>query len=81
MASNEQSVSNRLSREKGTNIIYNNMLERSCTKKKKNKHFSRDVFTLALAFGYMENIRLSIDSKESFAFPFNTLFNPFLIRE
>lgn len=66
MASNEQSVSNRLSREKGTNITYNNMLERSGPLNKKNKHFSRDIFTLALAFGYMENIRLSLDSKDNF---------------
>ena len=60
MASSEQSVSNRFSREKGTNIIYNNMLERSGPLNKKNKHFSRDIFTLALAFGYMENIRLIV---------------------
>lgn len=66
MVNNEQSVSSRLSREKGTNITYNNMLERSGPLNKKNKHFSRDIFTLALAFGYMEDIRLSLDSKDNF---------------
>lgn len=66
MVNNEQSVSSRLSREKGTNITYNNMLERSGPLNKKNKHFSRDIFALALAFGYMEDIRLSLDTKDNF---------------
>ena len=66
MASNEQSVSSRLSREKGTNVTYNNMLERSGPLNKKNKYFSRDIFTLALAYGYMNNIQLSLETKDNF---------------
>ncbi|MBQ3422305.1 MAG: hypothetical protein IJH34_11710, partial [Romboutsia sp.] len=33
---------------------------------KKNKYFSRDVFTLALAYGYMNNIKLPLDIKDNF---------------
>ena len=72
MAKGEQTVTNRLSRAKGTNKIYNGMLERSGPlNKKNNKKGSKDIFMLALAYGYMKNARLPLDSKDNFLNEYN----------
>ena len=66
MVKSELSVENRLNREKGTNTTYKNLLERSGPLNKKNKYYARDIFTLALAYGYMKNIKLPIETKDNF---------------
>lgn len=62
----EQSVANRLSREKGTNETYNQLLEHSGPLNKKNKKYNRDIFTLALAYGYINNLKIPIETKDNF---------------
>ena len=66
MDNSEKNVSNRLSREEGTSVTYNNLLKRSGPLNSKNKKYSKDIFTLALAFGYMNNIRTPIETKDNF---------------
>lgn len=65
--SNEKKVLNtRLSRENGTNVIYNDLLNRSGPLSSEKKKYTRDIFRLALAFGYLNDIRLPIESKDNF---------------
>ena len=66
MVKMEQTVSNRLSREKGTGDTYNKLMERSGPLNKKNKIYSRDIFSLALAYGYSNNIKFPIETKDNF---------------
>lgn len=65
--SNEKKVLNtRLSRENGTNLIYNDLLNRSGPLSSDKKKYTRDIFRLALAYGYLNDIRLPIESKDNF---------------
>lgn len=64
--SNNKKVSYRLSREKGTNDDYNNLLNRPGPLNSEKKKYTRDIFTLALAFGYLEGIRMPLESKDNF---------------
>ena len=66
MVKMEQTVSNRLSREKGTGDTYNKLMECSGPLNKKNKIYSRDIFSLALAYGYSNNIKFPIETKDNF---------------
>lgn len=63
---NEKKVSYRLSRDKGTNVVYNNLLNRQGPLNSEKKKYTRDIFRLALAFGYMEGIRMPLESKDNF---------------
>ena len=64
---NEKKVLNtRLSRENGTNVIYNDLLKRSGPLNSENKKYSRDIFTLALAYGYVNDIRLPLEIRDNF---------------
>lgn len=62
----DKKVSYRLSRDKGTNVVYNNLLNRPGPLNSEKKKYSRDIFRLALAFGYLEGIRLPLMSKDNF---------------
>lgn len=65
--SNEKKVLNtRLSRENGTNIIYNDLLNRSGPLSSDKKKYTRDIFRLALAYGYINDIRLPLETKDNF---------------
>lgn len=64
--SDGKKVSNRLSREEGTGDTYNKLLGRLGPLNKDNKRYSRDIFTLAMAFGYINDIRMPIGSKDNF---------------
>lgn len=59
-------VSDRLSREVGTKSTYNNLLESQGPLNKERKKYTRDIFKLALAFGYDNNSRLPLESKDNF---------------
>ncbi len=64
---NERKVLNtRLSRENGTNVVYNNLLNRSGPLSSEKKKYTRDIFRLALAYGYINDIRLPLQSKDNF---------------
>ncbi len=64
---NEKKVLNtRLSRENGTNVVYNNLLNRSGPLSSEKKKYTRDIFRLALAYGYINDIRLPLQSKDNF---------------
>lgn len=64
---NDKKVLNtRLSRENGTNVVYNNLLNRSGPLSSENKKYTRDIFRLALAYGYINDIRLPLESKDNF---------------
>lgn len=63
---NEKKVSYRLSRDKGTNVVYSNLLSRPGPLNSEKKKYSRDIFRLALAFGYLEGIRMPLESKDNF---------------
>lgn len=67
MSTKEKTVASRLSREDGTNITYNGLLERPGPLSNKKKKYTRDIFTLALAFGYDMDIRTPIEIKDNFA--------------
>ena len=67
MSSKEKTVASRLSREDGTNKTYNGLLERPGPLSSKKKKYTRDIFTLALAFGYENNIRTPLVIKDNFA--------------
>lgn len=62
----EKKVSNRLSREDGTGDTYNKILGRSGPLNKENKRYSRDIFNLAMALGYMKNIKIPLTTKDNF---------------
>lgn len=62
----DESVANRLSRDKDTRSTYNELLERSGPLNKGNKRYSRDIFILALAYGYINNIRIPLEKSEQF---------------
>ena len=59
MVNKDKTVSNRLSREKDTSKIYNKLLE-SNGPLKENKFHSKDIFALALAYGYSQGDRKSV---------------------
>ena len=64
---NDKKVLNtRLSRENGTNFVYNNLLNRSGPLSSEKKKYTRDIFRLALAYGYINDIRLPLESKDNF---------------
>ena len=64
---NDKKVLNtRLSRENGTNVVYNNLLNRSGPLSSEKKKYTRDIFRLALAYGYINDIRLPLESKDNF---------------
>ena len=64
---NEKKVLNtRLSRENGTNVVYNNLLNRSGPLSSEKKKYTRDIFRLALAYGYINDIRLPLQTKDNF---------------
>ena len=65
MVNKDKTVSNRLSREKDTSKIYNKLLE-SNGPLKENKFHSKDIFALALAYGYSQGSRLPIESRQLF---------------
>lgn len=66
MNNSNQKVSNRLSREQGTNSTYANLLSRPGPLSSDNKKYSRDIFSLALAFGYEKGMRVPIETKDNF---------------
>ena len=66
MANKDKTVSDRLSREKGTSKIYNKLLENNGPLNKANKIHSKDIFALALAYGYSRGSRLPIESRQQF---------------
>lgn len=57
--------SDRLKIDKTTRSKYNEILERSGPLNKKNKKFTKDIFILALAFGYENNINIPLENKDS----------------
>lgn len=59
-------LNTRLSRENGTNLVYNDLLNRSGPLSSEKKKYTRDIFRLALAFGYINDIRLPIETKDNF---------------
>ncbi len=63
MTKTTTTVANRLNREKNTDIKYKNLIERSGPLNKKNL---KDIFTLALAYGYMKKTKLPIQTKNAF---------------
>lgn len=63
---NEKVLNTRLSRENGTNVVYNDLLNRSGSLSSEKKKYSRDIFRLALVFGYINDIRLPLESKDNF---------------
>lgn len=62
----EKKVSNRLSREEGTGDTYNKLLGRLGPLNKENRRYSRDIFALSMAFGYLNDIKMPISSKDNF---------------
>ena len=56
----------RLSREEESLMEYNEILERGGPLKRSNKIQLKDIFLLALAFGYMEDISIPIEKEEKF---------------
>lgn len=56
-------VANRLNREKSTDIKYKNLINRTGPL---NKKALKDIFTLALAYGYMKKAKVPIQSKGAF---------------
>ena len=64
---NDKKILNtRLSRENGTNVVYNNLLNRSGPLSSEKKKYTRDIFRLALAYGYLNDIRLPLETKDNF---------------
>ncbi len=64
---NDKKILNtRLSRENGTNVVYNNLLNRSGPLSSEKKKYTRDIFRLALTYGYLNDIRLPLESKDNF---------------
>ena len=59
-------LNTRLSREDGTNKVYNNLLSRSGPLNSDKKKYTRDIFRLALAYGYINDIRMPIETKDNF---------------
>ena len=56
----------RLRREEATAIEYNEILERGGPLKRSSKMQSKDIFLLALAFGYMKDISMPIEDDDIF---------------
>lgn len=56
-------VANRLNREKSTDIKYKNLIDRTGPLHKKAL---KDIFTLALAYGYMKKVKVPIQTKMGF---------------
>lgn len=59
-------LNTRLSREDGTNTVYNNLLSRSGPLNSERKKYTRDIFRLALAYGYINGIRIPLGKKDNF---------------
>ena len=64
MGKKNNTVANRLHREKGTNVDYDNLLSRPGPLK--NKRYARDIFSLSLALGYRKGMRTALDKKDDF---------------
>ena len=77
---NDKKILNtRLSRENGTNVVYNNLLNRSGPLSSEKKKYTRDIFRLALAYGYLNDIRLPLESKDNFVETLPALINALAI--
>ena len=64
MAKTEK-ITDRLHREDGTNSTYQGLLNHPGPLKNNKKH-SKDIFLLALAFGYERDLRVPINKKDDF---------------
>lgn len=63
----KQNVENRLSRDPATESTYKRLLERpGPLNNKSNKIYSRDIFLLALAYGYQNNVKLPLEKRKQF---------------
>ena len=51
---------NRLHRENGANVVYNNLLERDGPLNRKNKNYAKDIFTLSVAYGYKNKTKIPL---------------------
>ena len=47
-------------------LLYNNLLNRSGPLSSEKKKYTRDIFRLALAYGYINDIRFPLESKDNF---------------
>lgn len=56
----------RIRREGDTAIVYNEILDRDGPLKRSNKVQSKDIFLLALAFGYMNDVQIPIGNDDKF---------------
>ena len=66
MINTKQNVENRLSRDPATESTYQNLSEIPGPLNKDNKIYSRDIFALALAYGYQNNIKLPLEKRKQF---------------
>lgn len=62
----DETVTNRLSRDDNTKKDYNDLLKRPGPLQKSNIISSKDIFLLALAFGYEKNIKIPLMNKKQF---------------
>ncbi len=62
----DETVTNRLSRDDNTKKDYSDLLKRPGPLQKSNTISSKDIFLLALAFGYEKNIKVPLLNKKQF---------------